>query len=328
MICLMPFTYIEAEKIAVITGALGPVRVCALLPETVPDHMRSLAEQQVLSMQYSQGLRADDLKRAMAEFKAWADMHRGKISEMIAFQKIMSGRVPFVDETHPTQLGDQIRHFSESSPQETADPLFKSALFLFMAQEHDRQEDAVARDLGAVQAMEQEMLARLSGRDRQGGRMLSEDSPGAEVPIHNPDLGVYMTAQRIQAWARMTSGPNCVCSAYITTSPAVYTLLLDAFPEAGAARIFRPDDKAQGADKLSEALDALSQASNPDELPSEAAGILPAGAGITDLTLAPLVGVPPGVFLDRLSGRPSKAAPAAGGRSTPLHTIIGLLNLS
>jgi hypothetical protein len=330
MICLMPFTYIEADKVAAITGALGPVAVCALLPETVPDHLRPLAEQQVLSLLYPKGVRADDLKRALAEFKAWADMHRGKISEMIAFQKTMNGRVPFVDDTYPTQLGDQIRHFSDSNPHEAADPLFKSALFLFMAQEHDRQEDAVASDLGAVQVMEKEMLARLSGPTLRGEQELpDEETLRVDVSVQSPNLGSFMTPQRVQAWARLTSRGDHACSTFVTTSPAVYAYLLEKFPEAGDGWTLKPRPMpGEGAGRLDELLEALSQVSNPGEWPSETTEILPAVEGIADLTLSPLIGVPPWIFLDRLSDWPLPAARTAGDRSAPLHTIIGLLNLS
>ena len=333
MIGLMPFTYLEADKVAVITGALGPVSICALLPETVPDHMRLLAEQQVVSLQYPQGVKTDDLKRAMAEFRAWTEMHRGKISDMIAFQKIMDGRVPFVDDTQPTQLGDQIRHFPDSGIQEAADLLFKSALFLFMAHEHDRQEDAVASDLGAVRVMEKEMLARLSGPTLGGEQEMLEDPRRVDLPYHKPDLGSFMAPQRVQAWARLASRWDHACSTYVTTSPAVYGYLLEKFPEAGDGRKLKPgpipDHKTgEGADRLGELLDALSKASNPGESPSVANEILTIGEGIADLTLSPLVGVPPGIFLDRLSEWPSEAAQAAGGRPAPPHTIVGLLNLS
>jgi hypothetical protein len=333
MICLMPFTYIEADRIAVITGALGPVAVCGLIPEIVPDHMRPWAQKQVLSLQYPQGeLRADDLKRSMAEFKAWADMHHGNIGDMIVFHKTMNGHAPFVDETHPTQIGNQIRHFAEPSVLEAADPLYKSALFLFMAQEHDRQQEAVRHDLGAVQAMEQAMLARLSGRAGQVEQALSEESPSAAVPIHNPDIGAYMTSRRVQAWARLTDSREPVCSTYVTTSPAVYAFLLDKFPEAGNALVLKPGtlpNQSAGDAGLGETLEALSQPQHPGGVPPATTEILPTGAGIADLTLSPLVGMPPGAFLDRLCGWPSKAAQAAAdGKMPPLSTVIGLLNLA
>ena len=163
MICFMPFTYIEERDIAKITGALGPVAVCGLTPEVLPGHMRPWMQKKLLEVWYPPGLQADHLNQALREFRAWADMHRGRIGDMVDFHRLQKEHPPFVDDTQPTRISDQVRHYGNRDGGQNADPLFQAALFLAMAQEYDHQHDAVARDLGTVLDMEKSMLARLSG---------------------------------------------------------------------------------------------------------------------------------------------------------------------
>ena len=99
MICLLPFTYIEEQDIARITGALGPIAVCGLIPDLLPGHMQPWIENKLLEPWYPEGLKADQLGKALREFKSWADMHRGRIDDMVDFHKLQEGRPPLVDET-------------------------------------------------------------------------------------------------------------------------------------------------------------------------------------------------------------------------------------
>ena len=167
MICYMPFSFIEDETIRKLTSAVGPVTVYGPGPAMVPDHMQTWAQDGLLHLRYPRGLKQDALSRAMIEFKAWADLHRGEIADMAAFFKSRGAAPPLVDENQPTRIGDQIRHYGESADGDPAGALFQAALFLAMAQEYDHHNDAVAKELKSLLDMEKDMLTRLSG-DQEG----------------------------------------------------------------------------------------------------------------------------------------------------------------
>ncbi len=330
MICYMPYTYIEDQYIHKLTRALGPVSVYFPTPADIPDHMLAWARKEMLDPRCPQGIQADQLCRAINEFKAWADLHQGKIADMAAFFKSRKGRPPMRDETSPTSIGDQIRKFGQPGPQESGDPIFQAALFLAMAQEYDQQLDAVAQDLGAVTAMEQEMLSRLTGvvQDPGDGIRPARDAGNSAGEF---DSGAFMTAQRVQAWSELACRdirpqPYIL---FVTPSPAVLDYLLDQFAHVQGPLKIDPDLDADGVcdsnPKVMGALNALAFAEDPAARPPDDRHDRPSGTNSADLVLYALPGLSPHYFPYRLVGADSLAEPPPAPSHGPINTLIGLL---
>ena len=202
MICYMPFSYIEESNIIKLTAALGPVTVYGPSAGMVPAHMRAWSQKGVLELRHPRTLQSDELERSVYEFKAWAALHQGNIGDMAAFFKSRGTLPPLVEETHPTQIENQIRNFGKPSTRGPVDPVFQAALFLAMAQEYDQQHDAIAHEINTVLSMEKAMMERLSGNSEDGDAGLPEQA-ASDQRMNSLDPGAYLTEKRIRAWAEL-----------------------------------------------------------------------------------------------------------------------------
>ena len=330
MICYMPFIDIEAQLLDRLTAALGPVAIYCPSPGMVSDHMLAANREGRLDLRSGHGVNPDHLNRAIQDFKAWADLHGGDIADLAGLSKSMQGLSSLTDETSPTAIGDQIRHFSEPNPQVSADPVFQAALFLSMAQQFDQQQGAVSRDLGSVQAMEQVMLARLAGdaRDLEEG---IDPAPDTDVAPGMSDTGGFMTARRVRSWAEL------VCSdpgsrsffLYVTTSPAVLEHLLDHFEQAGGPLRVRLDTEDSGAGhgnrRAIEALERLSFAEDPVAASGDCCQDSGDAVHSANLTVYTLAGISPLDFPHRLLVTPDRTEPAPSPDRGALNTLLGLM---
>ncbi len=330
MICYMPFTYIDDQSIRKLTRALGPVSVYCPNPATIPDHMLAWVQKELLDSRCPQGIQADLLSKAIKEFKAWADLHQGNIADMAGFFKSQKGRPPMVDETSPTSIGDQIRKFGQPASREPDDPIFQAALFLAMAQEYDQQHAAVAQDLGAVMAMEQGMLSRLTG-DAQDPEEGIRPAPAAGNSAGIFDPGAFMTTRRVQAWAELACRdirprPYIL---FVTPSPAVLEYLLDQFAQPpGPLKIdlgLAEDGTGESNPIVMESLNALAFAQDPADLPDDNCLDRHHGTNTAGLEIYTLAGLPPHRFPYQLIGGDSLIETPAPPSHGPVNTLIGLL---
>ncbi|MGD9367752.1 MAG: hypothetical protein PVH87_18780, partial [Desulfobacteraceae bacterium] len=231
MICLMPFTDVGDEQLGMLTNAFGQVILLSPAEALVPGHMQAWVQKELLDIRYAQGIDQAQLLSAIQSYNAWADLHQGRIGDMAGFFSSRQGRFPMVEETNPTQIRHQIRHYGESSPDDLVDPVFKAALFLCMAQAYDAHHREIGKDMDAVHTMEQQMLKRLSGENSEA---VNENAiiGKADPLLSNQAIDPYMIPQRVSSWARLATFNIQNVLAYLTLSKATIEHVLDLFPEA------------------------------------------------------------------------------------------------
>ncbi len=328
MICYVPFTHISDNNVQKMVDALGTLTVYLPAENLAPAHMRTWAEQGALDLRQPAGVDAEKLAGAIREFKAWAEIHQGSISELAGFFKSTQGQPPLVNDTDPTQISNQIRHFGQTAAGGSADPLFRSALFLAMAHEYDQHQDAVDQGLGSVQAKERAMFAKMdSDIEALTGKSTQGDGALRSSAVHEP--GLYMTGLRIEAWAELVRRDKPVASLYVTTSPAVFEHLLDALPET--KELLTWDLSASGQDqpalvsKRQQALLDLACADDPWEMDLDLFPSDSESGGAFRLKVHALAGCSPQTMPTRLltSKDPFDQLPA--DNQEVKNTLIGLM---
>jgi hypothetical protein len=330
MICYMPFTDIEDRFLDKLTATLGTVTIYCPSPGMVSDHMLAAAREKRLDLRSGHGVSDDHLDRAVQEFKAWADLHGGHIADLAGLSKSMQGRPPLVDETNPTSIGDQIRHFGEQNPLEAADPVFQAALFLAMAQQFDRQQAAISRDLGNVLATERVMLARLAG-DTQDFKEGIGSAPVADVTNGISDTGAFMTDKRVRSWAELACRDAGTRSfiLYVTSSPAVLEHLLDHFEIAQGPLRISLDTEGNGTGhwnrKVIETLESLALANAPAAVSADRFQESCDAAHPANLTVYTLAGISPRDFPRHLSAAGNRIEPGPNPGRGAVNTLIGLM---
>ena len=272
MICYMPFSYVEDNVMKKVTTTLGTVSVYGPSPGAMPMHMQKWTENGLLDWRFPQQIKHSDLAASMQDFKSWATLHQGKLSDMAAYFKMHGDVPPLVDETNPTRIGDQIRQYGKSKKSEENDPVFQAALFMAMAQEYDEQHVAIDQQIGDVKAMEKAMLSKLIGiseKSDESARLLAlnHESNHLVQPI---DRRVHMTEKRVQSWAMLVQKEQPSFLLYVTTSSAVFEYLTEFFPNAlGPWRLAPPSiDGDEQASKYSFArwLEPLAQDKKPEQV--------------------------------------------------------------
>jgi hypothetical protein len=328
MICYMPFTYLEKHQKRVLTNIFGTITVYSPAQGLLPSHMRSWGQQGELDIRHPVSVNATHLIAAIEDYKAWAELHNGSIGDMAGFFKTEQGRIPMMEETNPTQIGHQIRHYGEPRKRQGGDSLFRASLFLSMAQEYDAHHHGMIREMDAVHAMEQQMLQQLSGNTQAPGLAI----PDTKRPITSPEhhsVGPHMTPQRVQAWSRVALDAEQLPLLFMTLSRDVVDHVLEAFTDAEAITkhtiLVPPDQPLLSPSKMHEAI--KDAAFKPDlklfELESDLH--LSSHEAVAQLDFYKLVGISAERFLTRLAAyRPDQKA-AVRYNNESHHTLIGLV---
>lgn len=312
MICYMPFSHIEDKIIEKVTTVMGRVSVYGPAAEAIPSNMQKWVEKGVLEWRFSRTIKGSELAASMQEFKSWASLHQGKLSDMMAYFKSRGDTPPLVDETDPTQIGYQIRQYGKIASPGGTDPVFQAALFMAMAQEYDEQFDAIDQQILSVRSMEKEMLSKLTGISEKMEELDALLPPGAGFDESEtvPDRGSHMTTKRVQSWAILAQQDCPEFRLYATPSSAVFDDITGLFPEACGPLILEPrildGDEQASKHAFAQWLDTLSQAKDPEQafLNLDMPIHNEAGTGLR-LSLYIVGGLAPQDFPGRLLGKKS-----------------------
>lgn len=330
MICFMPFTDVGDEQLEMLTNAFGQIILLSPAEALVPGHMQAWVQKELLDIRYAQGIDQGQLLSAIQSYKAWADLHQGHIADMAGFFTSQQGRFPMVEETHPTQIRHQIRHYGESSPDDLVDPVFKAALFLSMAQAYDAHHREIGRDMDCVHAMEQQMLKQLSGENSEA----VNENPiiGKADPLSsNQALDPYMIPQRVASWARLAALNIQDVLTYLTLSKATVEHVLDLFPEAvevlNWGLVSHQNELMQPASRIKEIIQSLAFDPDPRACETDLDERFPSMACKQRLAIFLLPEVSSHRFLTRLSVLDDNGKINRERQSgEPLHTLVGLVS--
>jgi hypothetical protein len=324
----MPFTYLSDETAVRLTQAVGPLTVLQPLDAMATVGMRALESTGALHLRACPMIDAAQLEHSIAAFTAWADLHRGQGGELAAFFKSREAQATGASEASPNQIRTHIRHQGKTEPEALSDPLLKAALFLCLAHTYDHQQDTLNMDLGSVQAMEDRFGLILGNAEEETSTIGSPLLPAGTGPA---DRGLYMTAQRLNAWARLTGCIESADDLYLTDSPAVWDHLDDAFPDLlriGQWQLGSPDTQGSllSIDGLSQMLTLLAQSPDPQ---NEALRFAPPAAVSpgASVTLFALAGCPPYQMLSRLLKGTADSDAATMGAPAALNTLFGFISL-
>lgn len=327
MICYMPFTCIEEPHLKVLTGTFGKITVYSPAEDQVSEQMRQWEQMDRLDIRHPGGLDGGRLGVLMQEYKAWAEIHQGNIGEMAGFFKSRQGRIAMMDDTNPTQISHQVRHYGEPPGMESADPLRDAALFLSLAQEFDAQQYLMDREMDAVQALENRMMQQIAG-DAADANTAAELGQTPHTSSRDQALSPDMISQRVRAWSFLAQQAGGSPLLYITMSPQVSEHILEFFD--GAVELYNqplstPENEAvMPPDRMLELIQAMAEGAG-----SETKDPLPEHTETTAsgrrLTIHKLSGIAPPDFLKVLSGQVSAAEAVKQPAMGPSHTLIGLV---
>lgn len=324
----MPFTHIGESQLRLLTGAFGTLTIHSPADELVPEHMRDWQSRKLLNIRHPQSVDWARLECAIQDYKSWADLHKGDIAEMAGFFKYSQERFAMMDETNPTQISHQIRHYDAPQQGDSADPLIQAALLLSLAQEFDEQHQTMDRQMNTVESMEKQMMEQLAG----GSVVDDDDLPMLHTrppSSHDQNMDPQMLSLRVRAWSLVARDNTVTPGMYLTTSQAALDHIIQKFPEAQevySRGLFTPEGEptvpVANMQELIETLMGEPDTQLPDEQAHPDASLKNRGH---ILTIYRLGGVSSQGFLTTLgdTDREAKTADQHSG-STP-DTLVGLV---
>lgn len=230
MIYCLPFTYFARPYLRVLENLGEPVVLICPSRRFIDEQMQAGLAQGSLDIRTPAGIDEARLDQVLAEYRAWAELHQGNLDALAGFFGTRQQPAPLVDETDPNQIRTQLNRYGQAGPDSTQQRLMQAAVFMAMAHEYDKHQNALSKDLADIGKTERQMFQGLAGDAGDFQSLLVADGGAQKEKLVDP--GLYLTDKRVQAWATLAGTTACDCPLFLTTSETVFNSLRDAFSRA------------------------------------------------------------------------------------------------
>jgi len=163
------------------------------------------------------------LKTAVKDYRIWADIHRKGLGEKAVTLKTYLDSMRYDSEISSSKIVEdikgKIRNHSDT-PVRASD--WAARIFLYFAQEFDRQNDELTRDLTRYDQQEEELIRRLKMDDDP----VVDEFRTASTQLPDP-FADYMISDRLEAWNRIFCQDPEIAGLFVTHSSAVMEHMLD-----------------------------------------------------------------------------------------------------
>jgi hypothetical protein len=218
-----PFTHVSDSVAVALTACFGQFVVYRPLTEKVPAAMQSWIDLGALDVRVPAAENEKELETAIKNYLNWADLHISDAGKRATFLNAQRGGMPFFDDFSPSKLVADIKaKLHRGANQKLPDPVLAARIFLYFAQEFDRQNQELACDLKNCHQKEADLIRQLKMEADSLADELQKDA------AHLPDpLADYMISDRLEAWSRIFLKDPNPSGLFVTHSPAVLDHLLD-----------------------------------------------------------------------------------------------------
>ena len=223
-----PFTYVPDPVAQALAACFGHFVVYRPLKENLSGQMQPWIERGVADVRVPVAGNENELTAAVKSYQAWADLHREGAREKAAILRLRRDPVPFFNELSPRKIAAAVKaNIPGDADTQLPDPVLTARIFLYFAQEFDRQNHELTDELNRHQQQEAELMRQLK---------MEEDPVAAELrndPAQLPDpFADYMISDRLEAWTRIFCRDPEASGLFVTHSAAVLEHLLDRDPAA------------------------------------------------------------------------------------------------
>jgi len=223
-----PSTYVSDSVAQALAACFGQFIAYQPLAGKIPEHMRPWVEKGILDIRVPVTADQKELEAALKNYLSWADFHLAGSGLKPPFLQTWKDGIPFFNASAPSQVVADIKEQVHGKPASIApDPLLEARLFLYFAQEFDRQNQELARDLKRHRQQETELIRQLKMEDDSLTAEFQKEA--LQIPDDSAD---YMVLDRLEAWTRILLKDTDISGIFITHIPAVLQELLDKTPTA------------------------------------------------------------------------------------------------
>ena len=223
-----PSTYVSDSVAQALTACFGQFIVYQPLAGKIPEQMRPWVEKGILDLRVPEIKDQEEIEAVVKNYHSWADLHYDGAGLKLPYLKTWTDSMPFFNAASTSRVVAEIKmQASGKSAAKAPEPLLAARLFLYFAQEFDRQNQEVARDLQRHRQQEAELIRQLKMEDDSLTAEFQKEA--VQIPDDSAD---YMVLDRLEAWTRILLKDTDISGIFITHIPAVLQELLDKTPTA------------------------------------------------------------------------------------------------
>jgi hypothetical protein len=223
-----PYTYISAAVAEATAACFGRCAVYQPVSDQLPRSMQALVDKGIIDIRIPVAGGDRELVSAANNYLNWAVAHSGSSGSNLAFLKTLHASAPPVDDTLSFHLvADIKKQLNDNSGSKFQDQVRAARLFLYFAQEFDRQSHELDHDLTEFSQKEQAFIQDLKMEDDPLAAEFNREP--ARRPERNSD---YLITGRLEAWTRILLKDTEPAGLFVTHSTAMLEQLLDKAPMA------------------------------------------------------------------------------------------------
>ena len=223
-----PSTYVFDSVARALTACFGQFIVYQPLTGKIPEQMLTWVESGVLEIRVPVTEDQNEFEAVVKSYLSWADLHFDGSGLKPPFFQTWKDTTPFFEASSSSQVVADIKKLLHGKPVSRApDPLLAARLFIYFAQEFDRQNQEVVRDLKRHRQQEAELIRQLKMEDDSLTTQFQKED------VQEPENSAgYLVLDRLGAWTRIFLEDMDKSGIFITHIPAVLQELLDHTPTA------------------------------------------------------------------------------------------------
>jgi hypothetical protein len=221
-----PFTYVGGEIAQALAACFLQTTVYQPLADKPPADMYPWIQRGILDMRVPVSESGEAIAAAVKNFMDWANLHQRGAGIKSIFCRLREQGIPFFERSSPSQIVAEMKaHALGSASSKEANPIFLARIFLYLAQEFDRQCREIARELSWSRQKTQDLLQALTMEaDSAAG-------PFEQNPLDRADdAAQYMIPERLEAWTRLFFRDTVASVIFLTHSQTVLDYLRDKAP--------------------------------------------------------------------------------------------------
>jgi len=230
-----PYTYVSDPVAEALTACFGQFIIYRPVGGNISEQMQAWLDRGVMDLRVPVTGDENKLKTAVRDYRIWADLHGGVPNEKPAILNTRMNSLPLFNDISSSKIIEDIKEKIHGHPNtQIPDPVLAARIFLYFAQEFDRQNHELTDALDRYDQQEADLFRRLK----------MEDDPVAGqfrvTPKQLPDpLSDYMISDRLEAWTRIFDRDPQASNLFVTHSPDVLEHLLVQAPTAARVMHFK-----------------------------------------------------------------------------------------
>jgi hypothetical protein len=221
-----PFTYVADSVAENLAACFKQITVYQPLPDKLPEAMQPWVRKGILNIRVPAKEDNEEIERATQEYLNWANLHQNGAAVKAAFISEKNRAESFADHLSSSHLVAEIKdHVYGRTPSKEPLNLFRARVFLYFAQQYDRQRQSISDDLKACQDQENELMQALK---KEADGLVANFTAGQAVDL--VDSAAYMPTGRLDAWAQLCLKDSFDSALFVTTSRSILEEVIDRTP--------------------------------------------------------------------------------------------------